>query len=304
MFKRLIWLWRNSTRVWEGKGVQALMRRLEYLMRSLVLSKSLDRFINAAQDSSLRLIMEARPEIVGAVIWPYQCAGWDAATRLDHIYAHYSVTDSIGYPLNVPLTKMLILLDLSNIRSGYHVILDRPKWFIREGELVINLFRNEERMFSLAFSCLDDVNGLVSIIGGIQGRDIEGALDEYREMTKATHGMRPRDFLIEIFRMFCGAIGVVKILAVADEYRHHRHPYFGQRLTFPNNYNDVWEERGGTRYDPMFFELPLVAPQRKIESIAAKKRAMYRRRYDMLHELRDQIVYNIQNAVNSSDRPK
>ena len=47
-------------------------------------------------------------------------------------------------------------------------------------------------------------------------------------------------------------------------------------------YNEVWEDRGGTRVAPTHFELPLAGSRRPLEEVPAKKRSMYRRRYEML----------------------
>jgi len=47
-------------------------------------------------------------------------------------------------------------------------------------------------------------------------------------------------------------------------------------------YDDVWADRGGTRVAPTHFELPLAGSRRPLEEVAAKKRSMYRRRYEML----------------------
>ena len=91
--------------------------------------------------------------MVGAVIWPYQCSGWDARTRFARIFDHYSTIARIGRPLDFPVDDYLVSLEaLGELREGLRVILDQPKWFMREGGLTINLFLADTRMFSLAFS--------------------------------------------------------------------------------------------------------------------------------------------------------
>jgi uncharacterized protein VirK/YbjX len=184
------------------------------------------------------------------------------------------------------------LLDLGDVCEGLNVIVDQPVWFMREGQLAINLFLGDVRMYTLAFSLFHHDNAIAAFIGAIQGRDIEGALGEYRELTKAAHGMRPRDLLIEVFRMFCVELGVSEIFAVSDEYRHHRDQrYFGQLSTkkFSANYNEVWVDRGAVRVDPMFFQLDVGEPERDLTTIPSKKRGMYRRRFEMLRRIKDQM---------------
>jgi uncharacterized protein VirK/YbjX len=178
------------------------------------------------------------------------------------------------------------------------VVVDQPIWFVREGQLVINLFLGEERIYSLAFSLFGQAGSVGAFVGAIQGRDIEGINDIYRELTKSSHGMRPRDLVIEIFRMFCAELGIAEILAVSDEYRHHRSGYFGNSADtkFSSNYNEIWEDRGGERVDPTCYRLKVGHEERDISSIPSKKRSLYRRRYEALQSIRQQIHLNLISA--------
>ena len=106
-------------------------------------------------------------------------------------------------------------------------------------------------------------------------------------MTKAAHGMRPRDLLVELFRAFCRAVGAARMLAVADASRQHRSRYFGKAKaeTLSLNYDEIWLERGGVAKGPDFFELPVALRLRDLEEVPSKKRGMYRRRHELLHDL-------------------
>jgi uncharacterized protein VirK/YbjX len=241
--------------------------------------------------------IKARPEIVGAVIWPYQCSAWVLRTRLSRIRAHYDAVEAAGGLLDLPENASLTLLDLATIKQGLRVAIDQPHWLMREGPLAINLFIVETRIYSLAFSLLQEANGqLVAVVGGIQGRghDLEGARDEYRRLTKAGHGMRPRDLLVEVFGMFCAWMGVTEIMAVANEFRHDRHRYFGTRSkTFSTDYNEIWADRGGVRTNAMFYRLDPYGKHKDLAEIRVNKRAMYRRRYQMLNSLNEQLRNNL-----------
>jgi uncharacterized protein VirK/YbjX len=291
LLKNIGQLWIISAAVCEGRGLMIIMRRIRFVVRALAVYSSVAPIINASRTSSLGRLVEDRPETIGAVIWPYQCSDWSARIRLGRICDHYSVVDSIGGLIDFPVHASISLLNLSEIREGLSVVVDQPTWFMREGQLTINLFHGETRLFSLAFSLIHEQDDIAAFVGAIQGRDIEGALDQYRELTKASHGMRPRDLLIEIFRMLCASLGVRHIFAVADEYRHHRSPYFGDAPAKRSllNYNDIWEDRGGVRIDPKYYRLGIAGVQRDISAISAKKRGMYRRRYDMLNGLKEKM---------------
>ena len=250
--------------------------------------------MHAERGTSIGKHIAERPETVGAAIWPYQSTAWNARKRLTRIGEHHSVIDKIGGPLDFSVNDRLVLLDLGEIRPGLSVVVDQPKWFIREGQLTISLFLDDTRLYSLVFSLFNDNGDIATFVGAIQGRDLDGILDEYRTLTKAAHGMRPRDFLIELFRMFCAMLGIKRIFAVADEYRQHRSPYYGKdpdrKLSV--NYNEIWQDRGGTRIDSRVWQLDLIVAERDLGTVSAKKRPMYRRRYEMLKNIKQQMLEN------------
>jgi len=252
--------------------------------------------IDARPDGALGKAIKARPEIIGAVLWPYQCSAWDVRTRLSRIRGHYDAVEAVGQLLNFPMHATLTLLDLAEIKEGLRVAIDQPRWLMREGQLVINLFLAETRIYSLAFSLYQEGDGqFVAVVGAIQGCgcELEDARDEYRRLTKAAHGMRPRDLLFEVFRMFCARIGVSDIVGVANEFRHHRHSYFAKEpkepKTFSTDYNEIWADRGGVRINAMFYRLNPYRKQKPLAEIRANKRAMYRRRYQMLNSFNEQL---------------
>ena len=278
-----------------GGGLVSFSRRIQFLARTLAAYSAVKPLLDAASESPLARLLCDRPETMGAVVWPYQCSAWDALTRLERIRDHYDVIESIGGVVDFPVNGSLSLLDLGEIRDGLHVVLDQPKWFMREGQLTINVFLADTRIYSLVFSFFHHGDEIAAFIGAIQGRDIEGALAQYRELTKAAYGMRPRDLLIEIFRMLCAVLGVRHIFAIADQYRHFQTGYFGDPAEIKarvNNYDEIWIDRGGVRIDPMFYRLDANPQQRELSQVPAKKRSMYRQRYAMLNSIRLQMQGN------------
>jgi len=292
------WLWRTSDTICEGSGLVHLKRRIWFLAAALRSYDALRPLMHAPAGSGLGRLVGHRPEIVGVAIWPYQCVTWDAAKRVARISGHHAIADRMGGIVDVPVGRETELLRLDEIREDLSVILDNPKWFMREGQIAINLFAGETRIYSLSFALFEQDGALSAFIGGLQGRDIEGALDLYRDLTKAAHGLRPRDLLIELFQMLCRALGVRHIFAVSDRERHHRSPYFGAKAREPMSpdYDAIWKDRGGVEVDSIWFELPVARRQRSIEEIPAKKRAMYRRRYEMLERIEEDVIRRCEQA--------
>lgn len=295
ILKDVGFLWAISAKVCGTKSLAATKRRIEFMAQALLNYRVLKPMIGAPATTALGRFVRHRPECIGALLWPYQCSAWKPDVRLTRMCAHYSAIGQVHSPFDFSPDAQLAMLDLHEILPGLRLIIEQPHWFMREGQLTMSLFHGETRVYSLIFSLRNESGMLAAFIGGIQGRDIEGALDLYRDITKASYGVRPRDLLIELFRVICELLGVTAIFAVADEYRQNRSSYFGRSAKtkiLPTNYNEIWQDRGGSRVHPTFYRLPLQRARRNLEEIPAKKRGMYRRRYELLTSLTVQLQTN------------
>lgn len=255
------------------------------MLRAFILSDHIKPLLEVKENSAIKKLILQRPETLGVIIWPYQCSTWSAKTRLNQIVEHYNAIENLTFRIDFPLDGALNLLDLTDVYESLHIVLDQPKWFLREGQLVINLFLGKVRILSLAFSFARESDKVVAYVGAIQGRSFDWLLDTNREITKAMHGMRPRDFLFEQFRTFCRTLGVSKIYAVSDASRHHRNKYFDSKTkskAFTVNYDEIWIERGGVLVDSDFYAFSLTPLKKNLEEVPSKKRSMYRRRYEFL----------------------
>lgn len=283
-------LWRLLAAVFPGGSRTAWKLRLRGFAIGLRHRRLLGRIVNAPAGGAMHRLMSERPEMLGALVWPYLSASWDAHERLRRIAGHYEEIDRLGPPYSFSIHERLTLAHIGREDLEATLVLDQPRWFLREGGLVLNLFLGNFRAFCLAFSLIREGDELIAVIGGLQGRNREGVLDIYRDLTKEMHGLRPRDLLIEAFRMLCREMGVTRIEAVADACRHHHHPYFkGKKSGSHQDYDAVWEDRGGIRLGQCFFEVPLAPERRDLETVKPKKRPMYRRRFDFLDALEAEL---------------
>lgn len=266
-----------------GNGLSARINAWRFRRAARRHIAALAPLLSADPATSTGQTVDARPELLSFVRAPYLCAGWSPDERLTRLATHVATLDHIP-PFNFAITQSIELMPLPMIGDTYHVVIDKPMWFHREGVLTINLFDGDWRLFSLVFALEPADGGFRAIIGGIQGRNFDDALNRYRDLTKAANGLRPRDLLIELFRLVCGQFGVTEILAIADKGRQNRHPYFGKAAmrSLPLDYDAIWADRGGVPANEWFYRLPLNAERRSDAEIPAKKRSMYRQRYAML----------------------
>lgn len=232
-------------------------------------------------------------EMLGVVEWPYIHNEWDVKTKLNKIAVHYEIVSkscpNLMYISTAPCYK---ICDFDSVSKGVFIGIDYAKWFTREGELVINIFRDDLRVASMAFTIGVYEDDVVAFVGAVQGIHAGVPEDEslaiFKILTKDFFGLRPRSLLLEALKVVVSKLGVNKILGVSEQNRHHRHAYFGNNQTtvFKNDYNLFWEEHGGELIkDIGFYEISVVPAIKDLSEVVSKKRGLYRRRNELLIDL-------------------
>lgn len=295
MFKRMLDFLANQ---YPSVSLRAMARKINFVLKYIKYHKDLLLFEKRMGVLNCNLSCEQQSNMFGLIEWPYINNSWGVATRLDVFATHYEILHNNALWLKIIDKKNdLLIVDLSFAIEGVYLLIDQANWFLREGELVLNLFKDDLRVSSLAFTIGKERNELIIFIGAIQGIhkgvSSEESLFIFKQISKACYGLRPRSILIEVLRMIGSNLGVVKIMGVSDEHRHHRHPYFGKRdvLKYGANYNEIWKEHGGEiDYSRLgFYDIPIVPERKKITDIPSRKRALYRHRNELLNAIKDMV---------------
>lgn len=272
------------------KGPREVWRVSRFVAAVIKHRRSVNLWIEAGDLGGLGRSLSSRPEMIGIVEWPYLHKDWTVPERFEAVHAHYAEVEAIPC-LRLQVDQSRVVSDLGDLLPGLQIVLDRSKWFQREGELTLNLFINDSRVYCLAFA-LGRVDGSrAAFIGAIQGRSLDDIQDVYKTLTKKLHGARPRDFLFTVFQMVAKNFGVQRVLAVSEECRHHRHAYFGSKadLTKSASYNEIWADRSGVPVEGGFYELPAIPVVRPDSEIPTHKRSMYRKRYALYDRIQTDI---------------
>lgn len=287
-------------RAWKASGYHTLdkvkwgaIKRVFYVINVITNHEYSFKIFDQDNNSFIKKTFDTRPEYYQIIESPYMDASWNLEKRINKLFEHLKFIESSNFNFKFDQSIEIVDLNIFGL-PDYSIILDKPIWFYREGTLCLNLFKGNIRLYTVSFSIEQQDGKMAMLIGGIQGRNIENALDEYRIFTKLANGMRPRDFVIELTRIFAHAFRVASIEAVADECRHQRHRYFGKdpERPLPSDYNEIWADRGGIRKGLNRFILPMHT-DRDITAVPAKKRSMYRKRYAMLYEIEKTIENNV-----------
>lgn len=252
------------------------------------------RLWNAPREGLLGQTLQARPEIWRMLRVRFVSARWATGERLDRIAGHCDLAERMGGPFAVRPHQRAILMRLDDVASGTQVVIDSPRWLLREGLLAMSLFHRGDRIFSLSFTLAEEKGVRVAFVGGIQGRRAADALERNRLLTRGAAGARPQDLLVELFRALCSAVGITRILCVSDCIRNGRTPFAhgggpdADPVTF--DYDTLWRERGGVLRPDGFFDLPVYPEARDDSELTAKKRAARRKKLAMIASLQDRLV--------------
>lgn len=180
-------------------------------------------------------------------------------------------------------------IEIMQINEALHLVLEINPVEIGEGFWSFTLYNDKhEILYNFTFAFLP-TNSLV--ITSTQGPNLEGSKEIMRNLTKQMHGLRPQQFVIWMMQTLVEQLKVNSLLGIAQEQHMKARGALKKRLHI--NYDEIWKEYGGVPNKEGYWDLPLVREQKKIEDVASKKRAMYRRRYAM----QEQIAQNLQEAL-------
>jgi len=267
--------------------------RIRFFKHILFNFRLIKTFINEVERLGYGALFDHKIPVLGAVEWPYIHKDWDISRRFSIISSHYKIIKTLPQILDVADGNPKELVDTHQLSAGSKIVLDKAQWFVREGEIVLNLFKDNCRMMSIAFT-LSDVDGeRVLYVGAVQGiHPDECSLDKIKTLTKAFEGLRPRDFLLEILRIIAKLTSVKKILAISDEYHHFHHPYFSkkEKSKVMISYNSLWQEQQAELFGYDFYSIPIHKERRALAEVSSNKRAMYKRRYEMLDAINADIT--------------
>ena len=283
----LLRLFRLGRKMHPKATARDFKKRITILGTGIFHQQTIRAWYEIVDNPELTAVLEKYPLMHGAIYWPYINHEWPIERRLKTIARHYRLLDRRAAILARAAREEVEVAKLEEHHPGLRLVLDKAIWFLREGEIVLNLFLHDRRLFSIGFTLNDEAGTLTAYVGVLQGSNLDDSLQVYREITHALHGMRPRDFLVAALKFLCRELGVTRILAVSDAARQHRSPYFGDshKEKVLINYDEVWAEHGGTLLDNGFFDVPIAIKHREPGDIPSRKRAMYRRRYQMLEQV-------------------
>ena len=151
-----------------------------------------------------------------------------------------------------------------------------------EGFFAIHLQKGNERLYDASFALLENKQLLIA---SIQGSSLDNAPEEIKLATKQLHGIRPAFLLVHIFKMLC-EIKQFQLLGIPKKHQAKYRFNDFSRLLF--DYDAFWADNGG-EFKQNYWYIPNTIEQKTMEEIPSKKRSMYKKRYEMLANIKQQL---------------
>lgn len=162
----------------------------------------------------------------------------------------------------------------------------------KEGLLSTTLLIGEQALYQIMFWFDKDKDCNDALwIGAMQGPNMSNAKEIIKQVTKRCHGYRTKNLILYMTQAVARALDIERIYAVTNYgYYANNHVRLDRKLK--TSFSDFWHEAGGWETDDRRFDgLPLIEPRKSIDDVPTRKRAVYRRRFELLDDI-DMVIYN------------
>lgn len=278
----------NLPKVFAGAGWTHTIHRLGAFAVVLCHIRPISDWMRRNSDNPL-LLRELRHSgpVYHAIFRPYVNRHWTLAQRLNALEQHYRTLQDRGQVLDIGDDQYFDLLQLGPEYLNLRVAIDRPSWMRREGELAVSLFWETHRIYTAQFLIVGASDHRSLVVGALQGWSKPEAKNTYVQLTRALHGLRPRDFLINVLKCVAVSLDCTEILGISDS--AHRSSNLLTSAYKHAMYDEIWIEHDGKRNAEGFFAISPEIRQREPVEVPSRKRAQYRRRYEFLRDVQQRI---------------
>ncbi|MFV0262181.1 MAG: VirK/YbjX family protein [Kluyvera sp.] len=270
--------------------------RRKFMLRSLLMPRlSREWMSELSQWSHLDALLTRQPRLPVRLHRPYLAVNFSRHQVLDALRYHYTLLSEAmsSAELTAYLNTQALPLAQMEGKNGdtFTLELTMQVNLDKEGDSTI-LMRNADGdvLAEMTFTLLDYQNQRTLFIGGLQGGKRDLPHEAIQNATKSCHGLFPKRLVMEAICRFAERLHVEQILAVSNDV----HIFRGERYQDKNkkilsDYDTFWEALGGERDNQGYYHIPVTIVRKDIAEIASKKRAEYRRRYELMDTIQAQM---------------
>lgn len=286
--------------VHSGAGLGTGYKRFKYCIRGLATASATADWLRFLDQPALAPVRRHNPNLFHKLQRPYLVRSYHTRRRLETLRHHYEFelnhlpAGLIREIHSLPGRSLAVLPAAGT--EDYELRLGFSR-MDKEGELTVGLQHRDTgaNFFVLTFSLARGAGGRSEIIiGGLQGNKRTNNRELVVSLTRAWHGLRPKALLLFTVQELAAVWGVDSVRAVGNEMHIYRH--WRKQKHVESDYDEWWIEAGGRVAGDGLFDLPARFEPRDIASLKVNKRQMYRRRYQMLESLGEQIKASLGGA--------
>ncbi len=271
--------------------------RLKFFLRTLLFWSSTTRMLETiSRRDDFSTLLKAQPTLPVKTQRQYLTRGMTASERAEAILHHYAWIDALpdnglAHLFTSP-SPLPLLQFATKDEASYTIYATSAVKAEREGETTLWLRAGDNTLLaSLTFSVIRENDRSVLVIGGLQGPRRDVGRETIKNATRACYGLFPKRILLEAVFNLAKQSGISALYGVSDEghvFRALRYRLSKGRHLHAS-YDEFWASLGGKPDNAFRWVLPFGMERKSLESIASKKRAEYRRRFQLLDEIEHAI---------------
>jgi len=271
--------------------------RLKFFLRTLLFWSSTTRMLETiSRRDDFSTLLKTQPMLPVKTQRQYLTRGMTASERAEAILHHYAWIDALpdsglAHLFTSP-SPLPLLQFATKDEASYTIYATSAVKAEREGETTLWLRAGDNTLLaSLTFSVIRENDRSVLVIGGLQGPRRDVGRETIKNATRACYGLFPKRILLEAVFNLAKQSGISALYGVSDEghvFRALRYRLSKGRHLHAS-YDEFWASLGGKPDNAFRWVLPFGMERKSLESIASKKRAEYRRRFQLLDEIEHAI---------------
>lgn len=284
--------WPNAHALYPNRGKKSYAgKRLRFNLRSWLHRDKIQKFkLFIEQNPQLIPLLEARPNFNYPLAHRFLDKRFSATERL-----HKMCDNLLFLPQKLshlpPLWEQKI--SFGEVIPDFELFLNINEHQPMEGFWALELRHKptDQLVYLLTFGKLD--NAL--LIAVIQGPNFDGSKELVKQLTKDCHGLRPAYLMVEAMKALTSVLGYESLLGIPQKYQNKSR--FVQSKRYVVDYDAIFAESNGKV--GKYWQLPLALESKKMDEIPSKKRSMYRKRYEMLENLKESMgnILTISNRI-------
>lgn len=283
-------------------------KKIRFTLRTLLYYPWVNNLTNfILQHEYLSSTIYEYPILASKMHRPYLSNSFKINEKLDTIKNSYEFIDTY---FSKEMRKLLYIdgkIILGKIYGNnsdiFHINLSLYPHYDKEGEFNLTLINSDGITLStLTFSLQRKKDRFRVFIGGLQGAPKNIDHNIIKIATKNLYGLFPKKILMESLYSLEKSLEMkLDKICVGNSQHVYTAKRYKRKRTIHSSYDSFWESLNAEKTKLGLWILPEKLEKKDILTVPSKKRGQYRKKYGLLDELEDSILYTFnKNRISNS----